>query len=170
MTPNIIDSQILELIKQKPDITDSEIAQGLGLETEEVKKRINRLADTRVKILVVDDERDALVPLKMSLESDNYNVVEAYDGYEAIKKAHTENPDLILLDIILPGLNGYEVCSRLKTDKQTELIPIIMLTAKDEINNKIEGLETGADGYITKPFNLNELKARIHTVLRRSGI
>ena len=111
---------------------------------------------------------DALLPLKKVLEAADYIVVEAYDGYQAIEKAKAEIPDLILLDIMLPGLDGFEVCDRLKRDALTENIPIIMLTAKDEIRDKVGGLETGADDYVTKPFNLNELKARIKSVLRRS--
>jgi len=117
----------------------------------------------------VDDEISTLMPLKRSLESENYAVIEAYDGHEAIRKANEEIPDLILLDLMLPGIDGIEVCQHLKTDTQTEKIPIIMLTAKDNINDKVEGLQIGADDYVTKPFVLKELKARIKSVIRRSG-
>jgi two-component system alkaline phosphatase synthesis response regulator PhoP len=165
-----MDTQILELLKQKPDITDAEIAAELGLETNVIRYRIKRLSDTRIKILVVDDERDLIAPLKMSLESDNYNVIEAYAGHEAIKKARDEIPDLVLLDIGLPDMDGYEVCNALKKDPLTGLIPIIMVTGKDKINEKIEGLDSGADDYVTKPFDLKELKARVRTVLRRSMV
>ncbi|MGZ7160465.1 MAG: response regulator, partial [Methanobacterium sp.] len=160
---DLINNQILELIKQKPDITDDEIAIKLGLDVDEVRNRIRRLSDTRVKILIVDDEKDIVVPLKASLESDNYNVVEAYTGYEAIEKAHFEIPDLVLLDLGLPDIDGYEVCDKMRKDPLTRLIPVIMLTGRDGIDSKIEGLDIGADDYITKPFNLDELKARIHT-------
>ncbi len=167
---DLFDNQILELIKQKLDITDDEIALKLGLDTDEVRNRIRRLSDTRVKILIVDDEKDIVIPLKTSLESDNYNVVEAYTGYEAIEKAHFEIPDLIILDLGLPDIDGYEVCGRMRKDPLTRLIPVIMLTGRDEIDSKIEGLDIGADDYITKPFNLGELKARIHAILRRSMV
>ncbi len=167
---DLFDNQILELIKQKPDITDDEIAIKLGLDTDEVRNRIRCLSDTRVKILIVDDEKDIVIPLKTSLESDNYNVVEAYAGYEAIEKAHFEVPDLVLLDLGLPDMDGYEVCGKMRKDPLTRLIPVIMLTGRDGIDSKIEGLDIGADDYITKPFNLGELKARIHTVLRRSMV
>ncbi len=167
---DLINNHILELIKQKPDITDDEIATKLGLDVDEVRNRIRRLSDTRVKILIVDDEKDIVIPLKTSLESDNYNVVEAYTGYEAIEKAHFEIPDLIILDLGLPDIDGYEVCNRLRKDPLTRMIPIIMLTGRNTIDNKIGGLDIGADDYITKPFNLGELKARIHTVLRRSMV
>ncbi len=125
---------------------------------------------TRVKILIVDDEKDIVIPLKTSLESDNYNVVDAYAGYEAIEKAHFEIPDLVLLDIGLPDMDGYEVCGKIRKDPLTRLVPVIMLTGRDGIDSKVEGLDGGADDYITKPFNLDELKARIHAVLRRSMV
>ncbi|HEX7628438.1 MAG TPA: response regulator, partial [Candidatus Methanoperedens sp.] len=103
--------------------------------------------------------------LKMSLESDDYEVIEAYTGDGAIRKAHSEAPDLILLDIMLPDLTGYEICNMIKKDPLTRSIPIIMLTGLGE-TGRIAGLELGADEYITKPFDLNELKAKIHTLLR----
>ncbi len=170
MNQDLIDKQIFELIKERPDITESEIAQELGVDINEIKERIKQLSDTRTKILVVDDEKDVVVPLKISLELDNYSVIEAYTGYEAIEKARTEIPDLILLDLMLPDMDGYKVCDMLRKNPLTRLIPIIMLTGKDAIDSKIEGLEKGADDYITKPFNLSELKARIRTVLRRSMV
>ncbi len=168
MKNDAIGEKILELIKHDENISNSEIARMLGVTQEEVERRIRDFSDTRPKIMIVDDEMDALLPLKRSLEAENYMVVEAYDGNEAINKSKTEIPDLILLDLMLPGMDGYEVCSRLKNDMHTENIPIIMLTAKDEIRDKVEGFETGADDYVTKPFNLNELKARIKRMLRKS--
>jgi CheY-like chemotaxis protein len=95
-----------------------------------VEERIGRLADTRTKILVVDDEPDTLLPLTRALEADNYAVVGAVDGAEALRKVSNETPDLILLDLMLPKLNGYEVCMRLKEDPATRHIPVIMLSAK----------------------------------------
>ena len=167
---DLINNQILELIKQKPNITDDEIAMKLGLDVDEVRNSIRRFSDTRVKILIVDDEKNIVITLKTSLEADNYNVVEAYTGYEAIEKAHFEIPDLVLLDLGLPDIDGYEVCDMMRKDPLIRLIPVIMLTGRATIDSKIEGLDIGADDYITKPFNLDELKARIHTVLRRSMV
>ncbi len=165
-----IDNQILELVKQNPDITESEIASKLGLGKSEVRRRIEHLSDTRTKILVVDDEKDITDSVGISLESEGYNVVKANTGHEAIDKARLEIPDLILLDIMLPDMNGYEICNRLRKDPLTKLIPIIMLTGRGGLNDKIEGLDIGADDYITKPFNIRELKARVRTVLRRSMV
>ncbi len=167
---DLINTQILELIKQEPDISYEEIAIKLGLNIDEVRSRISRLSDARVKILIVDDKEDIVVTLKTFLESYNYNVIEAYAGYEAIEKAHFEIPDLVILDLGLPDIDGYEVCDRMRKDPLTKLIPVIMLTGRDGIDSKIEGLDIGADDYITKPFSLDELKARIRTVLRRSMV
>jgi two-component system alkaline phosphatase synthesis response regulator PhoP len=165
-----IDNQILELVKQNPDITESEIASKLGLGMNDVRRRIEHLSDTRTKILVVDDEKDITDSLGISLESEGYNVVKANTGHDAIEKARVEIPDLILLDIMLPDMNGYEITNKLRKDPLTKLIPIIMLTGRGGLNDKIEGLDLGADDYITKPFNVRELKARVRTVLRRSMV
>ncbi|MCZ7356732.1 MAG: response regulator [Candidatus Methanoperedens sp.] len=165
-----IDNKIIELIKRDESISYSEISRKLGVPEEEVERRIRHFSDTRQKILIVDDEMDALLPLKRSLEADDYNVFEAYDGHEAIRKSKNEIPDLVILDLMMPGMDGYEVCSRLKKDEVTEKIPIIMLTARDEIRDKVEGFEIGADDYVTKPFNLSELKARIKRILRKTKI
>ena len=163
-----IDKDILELIEQQPDITNKEIAHTLSLPENMIKDLLEELSDTRQKILIVDDELDALTALKIALEAENYNVVEAADGLSAIEKVKSEKPDIVLLDLMMPEIDGIEVCKRLKSDPQHKHVPIIMLTAKGEINDKIEGIEIGADDYVTKPFNLNELKARIKMVLRRS--
>jgi two-component system, OmpR family, alkaline phosphatase synthesis response regulator PhoP len=165
-----IDNQILELVKQNPDITESEIASKLGLRKSDVRRRIEQLSDTRTKILVVDDEKDITDSLGISLESEGYKVVKANTGHDAIEKARVEIPDLILLDIMLPDMNGYEITNKLRKDPLTKLIPIIMLTGRGGLNDKIEGLDLGADDYITKPFNVRELKARVRTVLRRSMV
>jgi len=120
----------------------------------------------QIKILVVDDERCIVNALKMSLESDNYKVIEAYTGDGAIRKVQVEAPDLILLDIMLPDMTGYEICNKFRKDSLTRSIPIIMLTGMGE-TGRIAGLELGADEYITKPFDLNELKEKIRIVLNR---
>lgn len=163
-----IDLKILALMEQDPNITTAKMACSLGIDEILIEERISALTDTREKVLIVDEEIDALTALKVALEADGYNVMEALDGYEGITKARSENPDVILLDIMMPGMDGFEVCRLLKADPACEHIPIIMLTAKGEVDDKIEGLELGADDYVTKPFNLKELKARIKIVLRRN--
>ena len=118
------------------------------------------------KILIVDDEPLIVKGLKYSLEQDNYETDSAMDGEEALNKFFAGRYDLVLLDVMLPKVDGIEVCQRIR-EKST--VPIIMLTAKGEDMDKILGLEYGADDYMTKPFNILEVKARIKTVLRRAG-
>jgi DNA-binding response OmpR family regulator len=125
---------------------------------------MNDLSNKRIKILVVDDERSTVDALKISLESDNYIVVEAYTGDGAVRKARSEIPDLILLDVMLPDRTGYEICNGLRKDPLTRTIPIIMVTGMGE-TDRILGLELGAIDYITKPFDLNILRKKIRSVL-----
>lgn len=118
------------------------------------------------KILLVDDEPLIVKGLKFALEQDGYEIDSAEDGESAIEKTGKNQYDLILLDVMLPKLSGIEVC---QTIRETSDIPIIMLTAKGEDMDKILGLEYGADDYMTKPFNILEVKARIKSILRRAG-
>ena len=122
--------------------------------------------DMAKRILLVDDEPLILKGLKYSLEQDGYQTDSAMDGEEALEKFFSGEYDLILLDVMLPGLDGIEVCQRVR---ERSNVPIIMLTAKGEDMDKILGLEYGADDYMTKPFNILEVKARIKTILRRAG-
>ncbi|NLI90437.1 MAG: response regulator transcription factor [Epulopiscium sp.] len=116
------------------------------------------------KILVVDDEKLIVKGIKFSLEQEGWEVDAAYDGQEALDLARSKEYDVILLDVMLPIFDGLEVCRQIR---QTSNVPIIMLTAKGEDMDKIMGLEYGADDYVTKPFNILELKARIKAILRR---
>jgi two-component system alkaline phosphatase synthesis response regulator PhoP len=167
MIRDAIDTKIIELVKKNENISNSEISRILGIPELEIEERIGNFSDTRSKILIVDDEIDTILPLKMSLEVENYLVLGASNGFEALELAKTNIPDLIVLDIMMPGMDGYEVCARLKKDPVMKNIPVIMLTAKDAVREKVKGLDIGADDYVTKPFNLNELKARIKSVIRR---
>jgi DNA-binding response OmpR family regulator len=117
------------------------------------------------KILVVDDERSITDLLEYNLQRNGYQVVTARDGRQALRLAQAEQPDLIILDLMLPGLDGLDVCRALQRESA---IPVIMLTARDEEADKIVGLELGADDYITKPFSVRELMARVKAVLRRA--
>lgn len=116
------------------------------------------------KILIVDDEKLFVKGLKYSLEQDGYLIDTSFDGNEALEKVKKKSYDLIILDLMLPGMDGLEVCQKIRQNYQ---VPIIMLTARGEDINKILGLEYGADDYLTKPFNILELKARIKAILRR---
>ena len=163
------DRKIVEMLQKDATLSYGAIAEQLDITESEVEERISRLSDTRTKILIVDDELDTLLPLKRALEMEDFNVVEAQDGVEALERVRSEIPDLVLLDLMLPKINGFEVCQRLKQAEATSYIPIIMLTAKGETSDKVEGIEIGADDYVTKPFDLAELKARIKAVLRRTA-
>jgi two-component system alkaline phosphatase synthesis response regulator PhoP len=119
------------------------------------------------KILVVDDEPDLVELVKDVLERNDYSVISASNADLAIRKVRQYKPDLIILDLNLPGIGGIEVCRILKRDKKTSSIPIIMLTVKSSETDKIAGLEAGADDYVSKPFSTGELVARVKAVLRR---
>ena len=119
-------------------------------------------------ICVVDDEKRIIDFVRIYLEKEGFSVVSFSDGLEALEGIRTENPELVILDVMLPGMDGFEICKTLRSDKNN--VPIIMLTAKDEEIDKIIGLELGADDYLTKPFNPRELIARIKAVLRRNNL
>ena len=120
------------------------------------------------KILIVDDEKPIVDILTYNLQKEGYETVEAYDGEEAINYALTQKPDLILLDIMLPKVDGLTVCKRIRHTLNN--VPILILSAKDEEIDKILGLELGADDYITKPFSVRELVARVKANLRKSEV
>ncbi len=116
-------------------------------------------------ILVVDDEKNIVQLSRLYLRNEGYRVEEAYDGKQALEKARAANPDLIILDLMMPEMDGLSVCRELR---KTSNVPIIFLTARDDDVDKIVGLEVGADDYVTKPFNPRELVARVKAILRRS--
>lgn len=120
-----------------------------------------------MKILVVDDEKLLVKGIKFNLENEGYTVECCYDGATAVQMAAQGGYDLIILDLMMPGVDGLEACQLIR---QTSTVPIIMLTARSEDADKLLGFESGADDYITKPFNILELKARIRALLRRAGI
>ena len=118
------------------------------------------------KILVVDDEKKIVDIVKAYLEREGYHVIVAYEGKSALERAKSESPDLIVLDLMLPEISGWDICRTLRKESD---IPIIMLTARDETTDKIVGLELGADDYVTKPFDPKELVSRVKAVLRRAS-
>ena len=118
-------------------------------------------------VLVAEDEGALITLLRYNLEREGYRVLEAVDGEEALLVASETTPDLVLLDWMLPQLSGIEVCRRLRSRQETRNVPIIMLTARGEETDRIRGLDTGADDYITKPFSMTELLARLRAVMRR---
>lgn len=119
------------------------------------------------EILIIEDDRDIAEAVEYTLKQEGFSVTMSHDGINGVRLAENKLPALILLDLMLPGIDGLEICRRLKKNEKTARIPIIMLTAKGEEVDKVVGLEMGADDYIVKPFGMKELVARIHTVLRR---
>jgi DNA-binding response OmpR family regulator len=128
------------------------------------------MSDQKKSVLVVEDEEDILALLHFNLIKAGYNADCASHGEEALKVVAAKKPDLILLDLMLPGIDGLEICRRLRSDEASSEIPIIMLTARGEEEDIVRGLELGADDYVTKPFSLKVLLARVQTVLRRKGL
>jgi two-component system phosphate regulon response regulator PhoB len=124
----------------------------------------------KAKILAADDEPDALELIEVNLKSAGYEVLLAADGREALRKARAAMPDLILLDVMLPEMDGLEVCKALRRDAATSRLPIIMLTARAAEIDRVLGLELGADDYITKPFSPRELILRVKNVLKRAAV
>ena len=122
------------------------------------------------KVLVIDDEKHIVELLKFNLETMDYDVYSSYDGFDGFIKAKEINPDLILLDWMLPNISGIELLKKIRSDKDLKNIPVIMLTAKNVESDKIDGLNSGADDYITKPFSIKELLARSNSVLRRYNV
>lgn len=123
------------------------------------------LVNQQINILIVDDEENIVEFIKMGLEAEGFTVNTAYDGKDAVILARKLNPQIIILDVMLPGMNGYEVCSEIKKSIKTS---IIMLTAKDDIDDRVKGLNLGADDYMIKPFSFKELLARINARIRSS--
>ena len=119
-----------------------------------------------VSVLIVEDDRNIAELLQMYLEKEGYAVTVAHDGGEGLAKFHAEKPALVLLDVMMPVMDGWQVCKAIRAESQT---PIIMLTAKGEVEDKVQGLRSGADDYITKPFEMKEVLARVEAVLRRTG-
>jgi len=123
---------------------------------------------TRKTILIADDERDIVELIAYNLEREGFAILKAYDGKRAWDRIRQSKPDLVLLDLMMPGMPGMDVCRAIRGHAETAAIPVIMLTAKAEPVDKILGLELGADDYITKPFHVRELVARVRAVLRRA--
>ena len=125
---------------------------------------------SQATVLVIDDEKDLLELVRYNLEKEHLDVITASDGQSGLEIGLKHKPDLVVLDLMMPGMNGLEVCKQLRGDARTSRVPIIMLTAKAAETDKIVGLEMGADDYITKPFSVRELLARVRAVLRRTSV
>ncbi|MBI1340384.1 phosphate regulon transcriptional regulatory protein PhoB [bacterium] len=139
----------------------------MSSQTTELVRNAQRSSANRPYALVVEDEAPLIELLRYNLEAEGYEILSARDGEEALLMIEERQPDIVILDWMLPNLNGIEVCRRLRSRSATRNLPIIMLTAKTEEVDRIRGLDTGADDYVMKPFSMTELKARIRAVMRR---
>lgn len=124
--------------------------------------------EQKKRVLIVEDEKNIVDILRFNLTREGYETLEAYDGEDGLNKALTQDPDLILLDVMLPKMNGFDVCRRLREEGQN--VPVIILTAREEETDKVFGLEIGADDYMTKPFSMRELVARVGANIRRTAM
>ncbi len=124
---------------------------------------------TKGTVLVIDDEKDLIELLRYNFEREGFDILEAADGTSGLRMAREQQPDMVILDLMMPGLDGLEVCRELRSDPTTRGLPIIMLTARAAEADRVVGLELGADDYVTKPFSPRELVARVKAVLRRTA-
>lgn len=159
-----MDTHITFIIRVKPNKINMEIAGGGGNVS---NPRISRRIGVPMKILVVDDEKSLVKGIKFNLENEGYQVESCYDGKGAVEAAQSGDYDLIILDLMMPEMDGLTACQQIR---MFSTVPIIMLTARSEDADKLLGFESGADDYLTKPFNILELKARIRALLRRSSL
>jgi two-component system, OmpR family, response regulator MprA len=134
---------------------------------QEVNSRANEDDQSLLTVLVIDDAENIVEFIKLGLKYEGFEVEVAANGPDGLVAAQRIDPDLVILDLMLPGMDGLEVCRQLRSNPITRDVPILMLTAKDEVRDRVTGLEVGADDYLTKPFSFEELVARIHAVLRR---
>jgi two-component system alkaline phosphatase synthesis response regulator PhoP len=144
-----------------------EVESGMATRRRAPQSVLSASPKTGSRVLVVEDEQDVAELLRYNLSKEGYEVILVGNGADALKRAREAKPDLILLDIMVPQLNGWEVCRRLKQDPETRTIPVIMVTGRVEEGDKVLGFEMGADDYVTKPFSPRELVARIRAVVRR---
>ena len=164
-----LDHDILKLIEAQPEISDSDIASSLSVPEELVKASIANLKDTRQKILIMGNGSSTL-NIKATLEAENYNVVKVPGGFPTLEAIKTEKPDLVLLDTELADPEGFKICKQLRTSSKYWWIPVMVLSERGGVKNRVEAFESGVDDYITTPINPMELRAKVGMILKRSYI
>ena len=164
-----LDCEILRLIETQPEISERDIAFSLSVPEELIKIRIANLNDTRQKILIMGGG-NSTCNINATLESENYNVVKVPGGFSALEAVKTEKPDLVLLDTGLADLEGFKICKQLRTSSRYWWIPVMVLSERGEVENRIKAFESGVDDYVTTPFNPVEIRARVGMILKRTQI
>jgi two-component system, OmpR family, alkaline phosphatase synthesis response regulator PhoP len=164
-----LDHEILRLIEAQPEISDKDIASSLSVSEELIKIRIANLKDTRQKILIMGDG-SSTSNIKATLEAENYNVVKVPGGFSTLELVKTEKPDLVLLETGLANLEGFKICKQLRNSSRYWWIPIMVLSERSEVKNRVEAFESGVDDFVTTPLNPLELRARVGMIIRRTHI
>lgn len=164
-----LDHEILRLIEAQPEMSDKDIASSLSVTEELIRIRIANLKDTRQKILIMGDG-SSTSNIKATLEAENYNVVKVPGGFSALELVKTEKPDLVLLETGLANLEGFKICKQLRNSSRYWWIPIMVLSERSEVKNRVEAFESGVDDFVTTPLNPLELRARVGMIIRRSHI
>jgi PleD family two-component response regulator len=164
-----LDHEILKLIEAQPEISERDIASTLSITEEQVKNRIANFKDTRQKILIMGNGSSD-PNIKSTLEAENYNVVKIPGGFSALEAIKTEKPDLVLLDTGLADLEGFKICKQLRASSRYWWIPVMVLSERGGVKNRVQAFESGVDDYVTTPFNPLELRARVGMILRRTHI
>jgi DNA-binding response OmpR family regulator len=147
--------------------TLEEISRVVGIREEEKIIQKSKETGKNLRILTADDDEDILKVLEKRLTGAGYDVAKARDGQEAVEYAHKERPDLIIIDVTMPKMNGFEAAKALRSSLETAVIPIILLTGRQDKDSELKGINAGADDYITKPFDADKLLARVKMLLRR---
>lgn len=162
-----LDHEILKLIEGQPEISEGDIASTLSIPEELVKIRIANLKDTRQKILIMGDGSN-ISNIKVALKAEDYSIVKVPGSFSVFEAVMTEKPDLVLLDTELANLEGFKICKQLRASQKYWWIPVMMLSEGNVIKDKVEAFESGADDYVTTPFNPLELRAKVEMILKRT--
>lgn len=170
MHNNDLNHEILKLIEEQPEISEKNIARTLSISEDSVKTRIANLKDIREKILIMSNGQNDYHNLEKALEAENYNVVNRSNTLSALETVSAERPDLVLLDTAYLNTDGFEICRQLKANPKCWQIPVVLLSEKNKAEESFKAFKSGADDYISSPFNTLELRARVGMVLRRSRI
>lgn len=162
-----LDHEILKLIEGQPEISEGDIASTLSIPEELVKIRIANLKDTRQKILIMGDGSN-ISNIKVALKAEDYSIVKVPGSFSVFEAVMTEKPDLVLLDTELANLEGFKICKQLRASQKYWWIPVMMLSEGNVVKDKVEAFESGADDYVTTPFNPLELRAKVEMILKRT--
>ncbi len=159
----------LEALKEKSFVDYEEIGQAKVWSLKTTEEIVKKKVEKKIKVLVADDDKNVITIIRDSLPQDTFEILEAANGKETLGVVFAESPDILILDIMMPDMDGYEICEELKEHESTRNLPILILSAKTSIDDKLRAMECGIDDYIVKPFDPRELKARIKMRLKETS-